>query len=80
LAIPFFDSLGNNTFWDIAQQYANAVNDFDAANADQPSYLTKIDFVCQDITAAGVDAYSISAYHQNEPNRRRRTVTEIRAQ
>jgi transposase InsO family protein len=54
LAIPFFDSPGSNTFWDIAQQYANVVNDFDTPNTDQPGYLTKIDFICQDLTAAGV--------------------------
>lgn len=54
IAIPFLDSLGNNTFWDISQQYAKAVNNFDAAQTEQPSYLTKIDFVCQDITAASV--------------------------
>jgi hypothetical protein len=30
------------------------VNDFDAVNTEHPSYLTEIDFVCQDITAAGV--------------------------
>jgi transposase InsO family protein/O-acetyl-ADP-ribose deacetylase (regulator of RNase III) len=80
LAIPFFDSLGSNTFWDIAQQYANAVNDFDAANADQPSYLTKIDFVCRDLTASRRRCIQYFSIPSKEPNRRRRLVTEIRAQ
>jgi O-acetyl-ADP-ribose deacetylase (regulator of RNase III) len=53
IVIPFFDSLGSNTFWDIAQQYAKAVNDFDAATTE-PKFLTKIDFVCRNLTAASV--------------------------
>jgi hypothetical protein len=54
IAIPFCVDHGSNTFWDISQQYANAVNDFDASRTGQLRALTKIDFVCQDLTAASV--------------------------
>lgn len=54
LAIPFHDEHGSRTFWDIAQQCADAVNDFDTSQTDQPRFLTHIDFVFQNLTATSV--------------------------
>jgi transposase InsO family protein len=54
ITLPFYDEHGNNTYWDIAQQCADAVKNFDISQTDQPRFLTQIDFVCQDLTAASV--------------------------
>jgi O-acetyl-ADP-ribose deacetylase (regulator of RNase III) len=54
VAIPIYDEHGSRTYWDIAQQCAEAVKDFDTLQTDQPRFLTQIDFVCQDLTAASV--------------------------
>jgi hypothetical protein len=54
VAITFYDEHGSRTYWDIEQQCAEAVNKFDTSQTDQPRFLTQIDFVCQDLTAASV--------------------------